>query len=110
MTVVKPQHLDIKRTLGLTIEWENNTTSFFPVLYLRKMSPAADQKKIREELANNPLAILPQSAITGDKPVCIDNVEFVGHYAIRIRFNDGHDTGIYSWEYLHEIDPDNQNK
>jgi DUF971 family protein len=30
----------------------------------------------------------------------------VGNYAIRIRFSDGHDTGLYSWDYLRRIDPD----
>jgi DUF971 family protein len=34
----------------------------------------------------------------------------VGNYAIRIRFSDGHDTGIYSWAYLREIDPGNKDK
>jgi DUF971 family protein len=30
-------------------------------------------------------------------------VEPVGHYALRIRFSDGHDTGIYTWRYLREL-------
>jgi DUF971 family protein len=30
----------------------------------------------------------------------------VGNYAVKISFSDGHDTGIYSWQYLREIDPD----
>lgn len=40
---------------------------------------------------------------TGKKYVGIDKVEAVGNYAIRIVFSDGHDTGIYSWEYLQEL-------
>ena len=35
--------------------------------------------------------------------VLILKIEGVGNYAIRIIFDDGHNTGIYSWEYLHEI-------
>ena len=31
--------------------------------------------------------------------------ELVGNYAVRITFSDGHDTGIFSWQYLREIDP-----
>jgi DUF971 family protein len=27
----------------------------------------------------------------------------VGNYAVRIRFDDGHDTGLFSWDYLHEL-------
>jgi DUF971 family protein len=39
----------------------------------------------------------------GKREVTIDEVEEVGHYAIRPKFSDGHDTGIYSWDYLHEL-------
>ena len=40
---------------------------------------------------------------TGKKRVGIDKVEAVGNYAIRILFDDGHDTGIYSWGFLREL-------
>jgi DUF971 family protein len=40
---------------------------------------------------------------TGKKSVDIVGVEPVGSYAIQPRFSDGHDTGIYSWEYLYEL-------
>jgi DUF971 family protein len=39
----------------------------------------------------------------GKKDVTITEVEPVGHYAIRPKFSDGHDTGIYSWDYLLDI-------
>ena len=37
----------------------------------------------------------------GKKHVTIHNIEPVGHYAVRLTFSDGHDTGLYSWETLH---------
>ncbi|MDH5285283.1 MAG: DUF971 domain-containing protein [Betaproteobacteria bacterium] len=40
---------------------------------------------------------------TGKRDVTISEVEPVGHYAIRPTFSDGHDTGIYSWEYLYGL-------
>jgi DUF971 family protein len=40
---------------------------------------------------------------TGKRDVTIDEVEAVGHYAIRPKFSDGHDTGIYSWDYLYGL-------
>ena len=40
---------------------------------------------------------------TGKREVTIVSVEPVGHYGIKPRFSDGHDTGIYSWPYLHEL-------
>jgi DUF971 family protein len=35
--------------------------------------------------------------------VKINNIEQVGHYAIKIFFDDGHDSGLYSWDYLYVI-------
>lgn len=40
---------------------------------------------------------------TGKRDVDILGIEAVGSYAIQPRFSDGHDTGIYSWGYLHEL-------
>jgi len=40
---------------------------------------------------------------TGKREVGIVEVEAVGHYAIRPSFSDGHDTGIYSWDYLYDL-------
>ena len=39
----------------------------------------------------------------GKREVTIKEVEPVGHYAIRPSFSDGHDTGIYSWDYLYDL-------
>jgi DUF971 family protein len=39
----------------------------------------------------------------GKREVTISEVEAVGHYAIRPRFSDGHDSGIYSWDYLYGL-------
>ena len=41
--------------------------------------------------------------VPGKRYVGIANVEAVGHYAVRLTFNDGHDTGIYTWPYLHQL-------
>ena len=67
------------------------------------MSPSADSKAMREELDANPLAILPKLS---EGELVIDNVELVGNYAIKIAFSDGHATGIYTWEYLRSLAPD----
>lgn len=54
-------------------------------------------------MEKNPFTVLPSSAGAATGPLTITAVEPVGHYAIRIRFSDGHDTGIYSWKYLHGL-------
>jgi DUF971 family protein len=40
---------------------------------------------------------------TGKRDVQITDVAAVGHYAVQPRFSDGHDTGIFSWDYLHKL-------
>ncbi len=101
-----PAHLDLARDRGLTVRWSDGTSSFYPIGYLRRMSPSADARTLREQLARNPLTVLPAAPPGSDRPLTASSAELVGNYAIRIRFSDGHDTGLYSWEYLRKIDPD----
>lgn len=102
----QPTRLDLKKDRGLTVEWADGGTSYFSIPYLRKMSPSADMRQLRDEMKKNPLTVLPASAGSNAAAslVALD-AELVGNYAIKIRFSDGHDTGIYSWAYLREIDP-----
>ena len=97
-----PSHLELERSRGLTVHWPDGTRSFYPISFLRRMSPSADARALREQMARNPLTVLP----SGDgRALAAVDAELVGNYAIRIRFSDGHDTGLYSWDYLREIDP-----
>jgi DUF971 family protein len=104
-----PTRIDLKKDRGLTVEWADGSTSYYSIAYLRKMSPSAEMKQLREEQKRNPLAVLPASAARGltGGPITAVDAELVGHYAIRITFSDGHATGLYSWAYLREIDPAN---
>jgi DUF971 family protein len=98
----RPVHLDLERDKGLSVEWADGRRSFFPIAYLRRMSPSADARDLRERMAANPLTVLPASPSSG--PLTAVDAELVGRYAIRIRFSDGHDTGIFSWRYLRQLD------
>jgi DUF971 family protein len=69
------------------------------------MSPSADARALRQEMQSNPLTVLPASAAKSHGELTALSAELVGNYAIRIRFSDGHDTGLYTWKYLREIDP-----
>ena len=68
--------------------------------------PSAESRQLREDLASNPLTVLPPSAVSNG-PLTALGAELVGNYALKIEFSDGHNTGIYSWDYLREIDPAN---
>ncbi|MHC5026651.1 MAG: gamma-butyrobetaine hydroxylase-like domain-containing protein [Planctomycetota bacterium] len=99
----QPQHLDLDRDRGLTVRWSDGRTSFFPVATLRRLSPSAETRELRKQMAANPLTVLPAAPASAEG-LRAESAELVGNYAIRIRFSDGHDTGIYSWRYLRELD------
>ncbi len=98
----QPVHIDLKKDRGLTIQWEDGASSYYSIAYLRRMSPSAEARQVREQLAKNPLTVLP--AGRGGALVAVD-AELVGNYAIKIKFSDGHETGLFTWAYLREIDP-----
>jgi DUF971 family protein len=100
-----PRHLDLKKDRGLTVTWADGSTSFYPLEYLRRMSPSAEMRQLRDQMARNPLTVLPQTMAEHRGPLAALDAELVGNYALRIRFSDGHDTGLYSWDYLRAIDP-----
>ncbi|MCC6682934.1 MAG: DUF971 domain-containing protein [Phycisphaeraceae bacterium] len=104
MQGLTPRKIDLKKDKALTITWSDGSVSVYPIAYLRRMSPSADARELRDQMAHNPLTVLPASAAQGGAIVA-ESAELVGRYALRIRFSDGHDTGIYSWSYLQEIAP-----
>ena len=106
MAELRPRHLDLDKERGLTIHWSDGRRSFYPIEHLRKLSPSADQRELRAQSQRNPLTVLPASAARDTGPIAATDAELVGNYAIRITFSDGHHTGIYSWTYLREIDPE----
>jgi DUF971 family protein len=66
----------------------------FPAEFLRVNSPSAEVQ------GHGPGQ---RVLVTGKRDIGIAGIESVGNYAILIRFDDGHDTGIFSWRYLYEI-------
>jgi DUF971 family protein len=75
----------------LRIAFEDGAAHELPAEYLRVESPSAEVQ------GHGP----GQKVIVAGKSwVGIERIEPVGHYAVRLVFNDGHDSGIYSWEYL----------
>jgi DUF971 family protein len=95
-----PTHLDLKKDRGLSIQWQDGTTSFLSLPLLRRMSPSADMRQLREQMDKNPLTVLPS---TSGGPVTALSAELAGNYGLKIEFSDGHNTGIYTWQYLREL-------
>ena len=78
----------------LEIAFDDGSAYKLPYEYLRVYSPSAEVR------GHGPGQ---ETLQVGKRDVTIKTVEPVGHYALRPTFSDGHDTGIYSWEYLHEL-------
>ena len=81
----------------LSITFDDGTAFSFSAEYLRVMSPSAEVQ-----------GHSPDQRVTvgGKKDVRIMKVEPIGNYAVKITFDDMHDTGIFSWSYLHELGSD----
>ena len=85
--------LDSAKTT-LTVVFDNGQRFSLPAEYLRVESPSAEVQ------GHGPSQ---KQIVTGKEGVAIAKLEPVGNYAVRICFDDGHDTGLYSWDYLHEL-------
>ena len=77
----------------LEISFGDGKTFRLPCEFLRVFSPSAEVR------GHGPGQEVLQ---TGKQDVAITAVEPVGQYAIQLRFSDGHDTGIYSWDLLYD--------
>jgi DUF971 family protein len=78
----------------LELGYEDGSNYRLPFELLRVVSPSAEVR------GHGPGQ---ETLQTGKRNVSILSVEPVGHYAIKPTFTDGHDSGLFSWEYLHEL-------
>lgn len=78
----------------LDVAFDDGTRFCLPCEYLRVFSPSAEVR------GHGPGQEVLQ---VGKREVGITAIEPVGVYAVKLAFSDGHDTGIYSWDYLYEL-------
>ncbi|MBL6456068.1 DUF971 domain-containing protein [Belnapia sp. T6] len=90
-----PTEIRLKRAERLLeVAFDNGSRFSLPAEYLRVESPSAEVQ------GHGPGQ---KVLVSGRREVGILRLEPVGHYAIRIAFDDLHDSGIYSWDYLHRL-------
>ena len=77
----------------LTVAFDDGARFELPAELLRVESPSAE---VRNHGG-------PKTIVLGKKDVTIAGLDPVGNYAVRIAFSDGHDTGLYSWTWLHQL-------
>jgi len=97
MSENKPRPTDInlhQKSRVLEISFEDGNTFSLPCEYLRVYSPSAEVR------GHGPGQEVLQ---IGKENVNIEKIEPVGNYAVKLHFDDGHSTGIYSWETLYTL-------
>ena len=95
-----PRPVEIKlhqKSRVLEISFDDGKSYRLSCEYLRVYSPSAE---VRGHGPGH------EVLLEGKKEVEISAIEPVGHYAVKLVFSDGHDTGLYSWDYLYSLGED----
>jgi DUF971 family protein len=103
MTKQSPRPTEIKlhqKSRVLEVSFDDGARFKLPCEYLRVFSPSAEVR------GHGPGQEVLQ---VGKEDVNVTHIEPVGTYAIALEFDDGHNTGIYSWEFLHELGVNQEN-
>lgn len=91
---MQPTKISIKDKKNLLIEWNDKSKTVIPVRTLRYYCPCAECKKDREERSASYIPIY------GDDQINLTNIEMIGNYAVKFSWEDGHNTGMYEYDYL----------
>lgn len=93
-----PAELRLRRAERmLEVRWTDGTAYALPLEYLRTHSPSAEVQ------GHGPGQ---EVLVAGKRNVGVDSIEPVGQYGILLRFDDGHQTGIFSWDTLARLGRD----
>lgn len=84
----------ITTTKSLVVAFDDGATFTYPAEFLRVESPSAEVKGHGAD---------EKRIVAGRSHVGIMKIEPVGNYAVRLHFDDLHDTGLFSWRYLYEL-------
>jgi DUF971 family protein len=95
MSAPVPLEIRLRRQSRLLhVSFDDGSHFDLPFEYLRVHSPSAEVQ------GHGPGQ---EVLVTGKETVGISAVEPIGQYAVRLVFDDGHNTGLYTWPYLHEL-------
>ena len=98
----RPVEIKLRRASRLLeVFFEDGRRFELPFEYLRVHSPSAEVK------GHGPGQ---ETLVLGKESVGVSAIEPVGQYAVKLVFDDGHDTGLYTWKYLYELGRDREAK
>ncbi|MDG2384908.1 MAG: DUF971 domain-containing protein [Pirellulaceae bacterium] len=96
-----PTDLTLIDQESLKISWSDGCEHIFSVRSLRDACPCASCREKRA--IDTPAELLPVLTVEEAQPLRIQGMRPVGNYAYAIAFSDGHDTGIFTLEFLREL-------
>lgn len=98
---MSPKQVKIFKKDNLRITWDDSTETILSLKYMRDECPCAGCKGETILLKTyRP----PAPTIVTPEMYQVKNIEVVGDYAIQISWKDGHSTGIYSWDYIKQLE------
>ena len=97
---LKNADLDGERK-ALVLDWSDGARHVYPLTFLRARCPCASCRSLRDQPSSDPFRVLPTELLNPNSELI--GVEPVGLYGMRFLWGDGHDTGIYTYEYLLEL-------
>ena len=103
-----PTQLERVSEQQLRIVWSDGARRLYPVSELRNQCPCAscrEKRREKEESPPSPLQ-LPVLSAAEAQPLRVAAMRPVGNYAYNIVFSDGHDTGIYTFDFLRQLGED----
>jgi DUF971 family protein len=103
-TKYQPANIELDVRTELKIEWYDGHESAFALDHLRKECPCANCQNQRAEEAENPNPFKVLSGNVVAKAEAL-NMEAIGNYALKFDWNDDHNSGIYTFQYLRDLCP-----
>ncbi len=100
---LRPVELKLLEDGSLRIAWSDGSARVYRPRELRDASPDALTREKKSHEATRPANELTVLNPAETVPLAIRGMNPVGHYAYQIVFSDGHDSGIYTFEYLYSL-------
>lgn len=102
---LKPTNITLDKNQGfLEITWDDGLVCTYPLSHLREACPCVECRGGHERMGRefDPADIL---SLTPARSYAIQTIELVGNYALQPVWDDGHSTGLYTWDFLRRICP-----
>lgn len=94
---MNPRKISVKENKFLYVLWDDDSENFIPLLSLKKNCPCAECLTDRHHRPANYIPLFSSVSLT------LSKIEIVGSYAIRLFWQDGHNSGIYSFDSLKNL-------